>query len=47
MFQSSIVQPSAEVELVFNRFNLQPVWVNPIFIRLNHFNKNNVKQNIT
>src|ERR1019366_1237587 len=47
MFQSRIVQPAAEVELLFNRFTLQPVWVTPIFIRLNHFNKNNVKQNIT
>jgi hypothetical protein len=41
------VQPAAKVKLMFNGLNLQPVWVNPIFIRLNHFNKNNVKQNIT
>ena len=46
MFQSRIVQPAAEVELVFNRFTLQPGGINLIFIRFNHFNKNNVKQNI-
>jgi hypothetical protein len=32
---------------VFNGLNLHPGGINPIFIRLNHFNKNNVKQNIT